>query len=208
MSTITAPTGWAIRLHDAMDWIFWVVKINALWWLFTIAGAGVLGAAPASVAATTMTRQRLRGESVPLLRAFAAAWKREFVRANAAVGPSIWVSTVLGVGAAGVADPALRAVFLVGFVWAFANACVVIPLYAHYDIPLRSYLAISGRWALRNIPHVLLLILNAVMIIAASGAVPGIIPFLSMGAWLVINTALAIGFFTANDKRVEAATVP
>lgn len=204
MSTSTATTGWAVRLHDAMDWVFWVMQINALWWLFTIAGAGVLGIAPASVAATTVTRQRLRGESRPLLRSFASVWRREFLRANATVGPSIWASAVLGVAAASSADPALRAVFLTAFIVAFANACVVIPLYAHYDIPRRSYVAVAGRWALRNIPHVLLLILNAVAVVTLSGAVPGVIPFLSAGAWIVINTALAVGFFTANDQRVEA----
>ncbi|WP_102194641.1 YesL family protein [Microbacterium aurantiacum] len=204
MSTTAAPAGWAIRLHDAMDWIFWVARINVLWWLFTLAGAGVLGAAPASVAATTMTRQRLRGESVPLLRGFARTWKREFLRANATAGPAIWASTVLGVAAAGTTDPALRVTFLAAFVLAFANACVVIPLYAHYDVPLGSYISVAGRWSLRNIPHVLLLLLSAVVIVTVSSAVPGIVPFLTMGAWIVINTVLAVGFFTANDKRIDA----
>ena len=75
-------------------------------------------------------------------------------------------------------------------------------MYAHYDLPRGSYVITASRWMLRNAAHVLLLALAAVVIVTASLMLPGIIPFLSLGAWLTVSTTLCIAFFTANDRAL------
>lgn len=211
MSTTASATGWAVRLHGACDHLFWVMTVNVLWYLFTLAGGIVLGAAPATVAAAELTRRRLRGESFPALRTFASAWRREFWRANAVFGPVALLLAILGVNAIGFAGAdalgELPGILTLGaFVVVFALGAVGVPLYAHYDLPLRGYLVTTSRWMLRNLAHVLLVLLAATVVVTASLILPGLIPFVSVGAWLTISTALCVAFFTANDRQLAEAT--
>ncbi|HWV48489.1 MAG TPA: hypothetical protein VN035_03450, partial [Microbacterium sp.] len=90
----------------------------------------------------------------------------------------------------------------------FAVTTVAVSMFAHYELALRAYVPTAFRWVLRNIPHAILLLLAAVVVVTASLILPGIIPFLSLGAWLALSTALCIGFFTANDRRVAEAGIP
>lgn len=207
MSNGTASGTWALRAHAACDWLFWVMTVNALWYVFTLAGGIVLGAAPASVAAAELTRRRLRGEAFPAVRTFAAAWRREFWRANAVLAPVLLILTILAINAIGFAGAGTLAqapgiLTIVALVLAFALLAVVVPLYAHYDLPLGGYVLTASRWMLRNLAHVLLLVLAAVVVVTASLILPGIIPFLSLGAWFTIDTALCLAFFAANDRHL------
>lgn len=207
MNSSAASGGWAIRAHAACDWLFWVMTMNVLWYVFTLAGGVVLGAAPATVAAAELTRRRLRGEAFPALRTFAQAWAREFWRANAVLSPLLGIGAILAVNAIGFAGAGTLGegsaiVTVVALVLTCALLAVTFPLYVHYDLPLRAYVVTASRWMLRNFPHVLLLLLAATVIVTASLALPGIIPFLSMGAWLTIDTALCLAFFAANDRHL------
>lgn len=211
MSNGTVSGSWALRVHAACDWLFWVMTVNALWYLFALAGGIVLGAAPATVAAAELTRRRLRGEAFPAFRTFAAAWKREFLRANAVLAPVLAIATILTVNAIGFAGAGTLAqapgiATMIALVLTVALVAVVVPLYAHYDLPLGAYLLTASRWMLRNPAPVLLLVLAVVVIVTASLILPGIIPFLSLGAWLTIDTALCLGFFAANDRQLAAAS--
>lgn len=212
MANSTAPAGWAIRAHEACEWLFWVMTVNILWYLFTLAGGLVLGAAPATVAATELTRRRLRGEAFSALPAFFQSWRREFWRANAVLGPVLAAVVLLGFNVAGFAASGTLGelpgiVSAIAFVVAFSLAAVVAPMYAHYDLPPRAYVLTASRWMLRNLAHVVLLVLAATVITTASLMLPGVIPFLSLGAWLTVDTVLCIAFFTANDRRL-AETEP
>lgn len=211
MSDRATAGGWALRAHAACDWLFWVMTVNALWYVFTLAGGVVLGAAPATVAATELTRRRLRGEVFPAVRAFAAAWRREFWRANAVLAPLYAAQVILAVNAvgflrAGMLAQAPGVVTVVAFVLVFAVAAVAVPLYAHYELPLARYVLTASRWMLRNLAHVVLLLLAATVVVTASLLLPGLIPLVSTGAWLVISTTLCVAFFTANDKQLATTT--
>ncbi|WP_404434695.1 DUF624 domain-containing protein [Microbacterium lacus] len=211
MSASASASGWAVRLHGACDWVLWVMTINVLWYLFTLAGAIVLGAAPATVAAAELTRRKLRGESFPIFRTFASAWRREFWRTNAVFAPVSILLVILGLNAGGFAEAGLLGTLpgvatVVAFVLTFALGAVAVTMYVHYDLPLRAYLLTASRWMIRNLAHVLLLLLAATLIVVASLVVPGLIPFVSLGAWLTISTALCVAFFTANDRHVSELT--
>ncbi|HWV50433.1 MAG TPA: DUF624 domain-containing protein, partial [Microbacterium sp.] len=68
MTTNTAAPGWALHVHAAFEWLWWVATVNLLWLVFTLAGGIVLGIAPASVAAAELTRRRLRGDGFAAAR--------------------------------------------------------------------------------------------------------------------------------------------
>ncbi len=207
MNAPASGSTWALRLHAACDWILWAMTLNVLWLVFTLAGAVVLGAAPASVAAAHVTRRRLRGESFPVWRAFAGTWRREFRGAHIVVTPALIVATLLLLqSVAAVRRDAFGSPLDVLLVTAAAIATIVttilVPLYVHYDLPRRAYLPTASRWMLRNLAHALLLAAAATLVVTASAVVPGLIPFVSIGAWLSISTALCVAFFAANDRAV------
>jgi len=205
-STANAPT-WALRAHAAFEWVWWIAYLNLLWWAFTLLGVIVLGVVPASVAGAELTRRRLRGEVFPVGREFAAAWRRELWRSNVALGAGFVVTAMLAVavvgriGAGAIGDP-VGILSVVALLAAFAITAVAVPLYAHYDLPLRAYLLTAGRWATRNILHVLLLLLGAVAVAGIGSILPGVIPFFSAGAWLTLSTVLCVALFTANDRAL------
>ncbi|MBD3940565.1 DUF624 domain-containing protein [Microbacterium sp. NEAU-LLC] len=214
----TPVATWALRAHAVFDWIWWIALMNLLWWVFAVAGLIVVGVVPASVAAAGLIRRRLRGEVFPVLRTFAAEWRRELWRSNAAVGVGAVVTALLAVnvvgrlGAGAIAEP-LGILSVAALVAAFAITAVAVPMYAHYDLPLRAYLFTAGRWAARNVLHVVLLLLGAVAVAGVGSILPGVVPFFAVGAWLTLSTVLCIAFFTANDRALAereaaASTAP
>jgi uncharacterized membrane protein YesL len=205
-STSGMPT-WALRAHAVFDWVWWMAYVNALWWVFAVAGGIVFGIVPASTAAAHLTRRRLRGEVFPVARAFAAAWRRDLRTSNLALGAGFLVTGMLALGVAGqLAAGALGSVLGISTVVALAAAFLItavsVPLYVHYELPIGAYLLTASRWAMRNVLHVVLLLLGAVAVAAVGSILPGMIPFLTVGAWLTLSTVLCISFFTANDRAV------
>ena len=59
------PGGWALAAYHACDLVCWIATLNLLWIGFTLLGGGLLGAAPATVAAHTLARRRIRGRPSP-----------------------------------------------------------------------------------------------------------------------------------------------
>lgn len=207
MPTARVDAHWSVRLHAAFEWVTWAAAVNLLWYAFTLAGGIALGAAPASAAAAELTRRRLRGEAFPVLRSFAAVWCREFRRANLVIGPVLAVTALLIVAAigqfgAGALGTPLGTATLIALLLSSVLAAVLVPMYVHYELAPSAYLLTASRWMLGNPANAVLLIAIAVPIIVAGAYLPGLIPFVSLGAWITASTALCLAFFAANDRRV------
>ena len=212
MSGDGGAAGWALRLHAVCEWIWFTALINLLWIAFTLAGLIVLGAAPATVTAAELTRRRLRGDRVRVVRDFSRAWLREFATANIVVGPALMATALLLLATArhifGSGPAYVTTVTGISFVFAFLLTAVLAPLYVNYDLPRRRYLLVASRWLLGNLIHGVLLMVAALAIIVVSAFLPGLIPVFAVGAWLVVSTTLCLGFFAANDRRVAERTAP
>lgn len=207
-SPSSSASTWALRAHAACEWVWWAFVLNVLWAVFALAGGVVLGAAPATVAATTLTRRRLRHERFPVVRSFVKAWRTDLVRANLVVGPPMLAAALLGlqvaaVTVAGSFGSASSIAAAGAFAFAFALAAIVTVMYTHYELPLGAYLPTASRWMLRNLAPALLLLVAATGVVIATVLVPGLLPLLTIGAWLSIATALCVAFFTANDRLVS-----
>ncbi|MGN8027436.1 DUF624 domain-containing protein [Microbacterium sp. 22242] len=199
---------WALRAQSLCDWVLFTALINLFWLIFTVAGLVVLGAAPATVAAVTVTRRRLRGDVVHVWREFPAVWTAEFVRGNLVLGPPMAVAGLLAASTAafsrmGAAGSLGTVVCAIGGGFAFLLSGVLAPLYAHYELPLWRYLVTASRWLLGNLVHALLLVVAAAVVAIATFLLPGLLPFFTVGVWLVVSTALCIGFFHLNERRLD-----
>lgn len=198
-------SGLLVRAHAACEWIAWTAAINALWWIFTVAGLVVLGAAPATAAAAALTRRRLRGEAFPTIREFAVTWRRELLPANAVLLPPLAAAAALTAGVLWPGAPiAYRIAAGIALVIASAVLAVLVPMHAGYDLPLRAYLPTAARWASRNLAHVAVLLLVPIVVGTAMSIVPGAIPFFAIGALLVLNAALGGACFAANERALAA----
>jgi uncharacterized membrane protein YesL len=202
---------WAARTYAACSTVAWCCALNALWLAFTVMGGVVLGIGPATVTACILTRRRMRGEPVGA-REFAATWRREFLRGSAVMLPVAALAVLLLSNAAFFAAlgpdagaGAARLATLAALVVVVTAAAYLGPMYAHYELPLRSYALKALRFALaRPAPTVLLLLVFAALAFA-SAAAPVLLLTVSVGAWLHTSTWLCVRFFQENEARLAEA---
>lgn len=199
------------RAYSFFDTLLWIACLNMLWLAFTALGLGVLGAGPATAAAQILVRKRARGEAAPFVRGFAAAYFRNFVRANTLAVPVMTIAVALAMnwnyfsGAGGFFAQLMAAGIFVAAIFLAGAACHLFPMYARYELPLAQYLLMSSRFALRHLAGTVILLFVSAAVVYASLTVPGLIPFFSIGGWLFVTGWLCDRFFTANDDSVAAA---
>ena len=202
------------RAYSFFDTLLWIACLNMLWIVFTLLGMGVLGAGPATAAAQILVRKRASGDQAPLLRSFAAEYFRNFGRANILALPVMGIAMALVMnwnfysGSNGLAANLMTAGIFVAAIFLAGSACYIFPLYARYDLPLVQYFLTSSRFAFRHLAGTVILLFVSAAAVYASSAVPGLIPFFSVGAWLYATGWLCDRFFTANDESVAAMSDP
>lgn len=207
MSTDTLRGTVTDRLQQGFDAIYWVFAVNVLTLLFTIAGGVILGAAPAIIAGSELTRRRAEGRLFPVFRTFAGVWRREFWRANGLLAPFGVVLAILVIDLAwfrasgSFGTPAVLAT--VALVVVATLGSLTAGLYVTYDMPFGKYIVRATRWSLGNLPHFLLLALALVLISGVSYVIPGLLPFLTSGALVVIPALLCTAFFRSNERLLE-----
>lgn len=91
MNGPTHVPGWVLRFNEALDRIYLVLKVNAVWWLLTLLGLGVLGIAPASAAAADAYITGREGDRVRVWRTMWGTYRSQFLRANARLMPFLVV---------------------------------------------------------------------------------------------------------------------
>lgn len=198
------------RAYAFFDTLLWIACLNLLWIVFTALGLGILGAGPATAAAQISVRRRSRGEAAPLLKAFTREFFANFIRANALALPVMAVAVVLllnwnhSTATAGLVSELIAAATFVAALFLAGTVCYLFPMYARYELPLGRYLATSSRFAVRHLAGTVLLLFVTAAAIYASRALPGLIPFFSIGAWLYATGWLCDRFFSANDDSVAA----
>lgn len=192
------------RLQQGFEAVYWMLIVNVLVWIFTLAGGVVLGAAPAVIAGAELTRRRADGRLFPVLRTFAHVWRTEFWRANGLLAPFGLVGAILLVdiawflAAGSFGAPAILAV--VALVVVATLGSLTAGMYVTYEMPFRAYIVRAARWSLGNLPHVLLLALTIVLVCGATYALPGLLPFVTVGALVVIPARLCTAFFRSNER--------
>lgn len=201
-------TGRAVKAYSFFDTLLWIACLNLAWIAFTCCGLVIFGIGPSLVAAHELIRRHVRGESVPVVRGFARSFARNFVRGNALGLPVVLVAAMLMLNWRFFADgltigsqAVAGGIFVISLIFA-ATVCYLFPMFARYELPLPLYFLTSSRFALRHLAGSALLLFVTAAAVFASGAVPGLIPFFSIGAWMYAVGWLCDRFFTQNDEAV------
>ncbi|MGX9348925.1 DUF624 domain-containing protein [Microbacterium sp. KNMS] len=184
--------GWSGRVMDVLGHVSRLLLVQGLWLGGALAGLVVLGVFPASVAAV----RALEAPSAPV-RAFVAAYREAFVRANlAGAGFQVaWLVVALDVAVssslpAGIASAALAAVTIVGAVSAVSAAYAVVALARAPRATTRTVLrfAVVAPWLTPGRALVVLAALGAVA--AALLTAPPIALLFGASAPLLVHAAL------------------
>lgn len=144
---------WALRANEALDGALVFVKVAVLWWLLTLAGLVVLGAAPATVAAAQVMREHRRGAVVPVVRTMLRTARAELLGASARMVPlalvqlSAAASVLLGLtGRVPQAWMMAPLVVLAGVVLGWSSVSVLalaaVPRLRRQDLPVSLRLAL------------------------------------------------------------------
>ncbi|GAA4983043.1 YesL family protein [Actinopolymorpha pittospori] len=200
----------AVRAVALCEAVTWIAKLNALWLTFTLLGGVVLGIGPSTVAAFDLSRRYHQGESPRMLPAFWATYRTEFGRATLLVVPNLLVGAMLALNfhsfgsAFGSASTVLSMATVALGACFVASVCVLLPMFSHYDLPLRRYHVTAMAFALRNPVSMALLLFVTIAIGYLSYSLPGLLLFFSVGAWIHLDNYLCLKMFAANDAAVAA----
>lgn len=207
ITTYGLPGG---RLYDAADLVMWVAGVNLLVVAFTLLGAVVVGLAPALVAGATLARGRVRGDAQPMVRTFAAVWRRELGRANLLLLPFAVVAAMLcaNLYALAPAGGPLVVVLWVALALTALAATFALTMYTHYELPLRRYAPTAVRYLLHDLPATVLVAVVTVLAALVTWFVPGLLPVVTIGAWLYAVTAICLSCYVRNDRLVAASATP
>ena len=78
-------------------------------------------------------------------------------------------------------------------------------MFTHYELPLRRYPLTAVRYVLHDLPATALVLVVTVLAALATRFLPGLLPVLTIGAWLHAVTAICVSCFARNDRLVEAS---
>lgn len=197
------------RWYGWLDTLLHLAVLNLLVLTFTLAGAVVLGWAPAAAAATSCARDRVRGRAFPLVRTFAARWRAGFWHANLLAAPSAVALTLLTTSVLALRDRPGTGLLVAALVAAGAvcllHLLLVLSMDAHYDLRRRDCLRLAWAFLVRFPGAPLLLAATTALVAVVTALVPGLAPTLSVGVWLHLCTALCLSFFAANDRHLSPA---
>jgi uncharacterized membrane protein YesL len=202
-------TGLAALAYAACGTVTWMAALNLAWFAGTLLGGVVLGAGPSTAAAYTLTRRRMRGEGIRFVRDFWAEYRGQWRSGNLVFAPVVVVAGSLAFSWSYAVDshaawPFIALLVVVTTV-VIGAAGVLAPMYAHYDLPWQRYVVTALRFSLAMPWAMVLLIALAAAVVLVTAMVPALFWFVSVGAWIYLDTALCFTLFAANDSRLEQA---
>lgn len=186
-------------LQEVSEWIVRLVWTNILWFVFIVAGLGVFGIMPATVALFAVTRKwKMKDLDVSLLKTFKETFKKEFVRSNcigliyAVIGFFLYVDLRIAESMEGTFSVILY-VFISFIILLYLNAIVhFFPLYVHYHYSLKDYIKQSFIISLISPFSTLLICIGLFFIGYLITNMPGLIPFILgvLPAYWIMNVCI------------------
>jgi uncharacterized membrane protein YesL len=203
--------GMGRMFHEASEWIVRLVWTNILWFVFIVAGLGVFGIMPATIALFTVTRRWKMGDlDVSILKVFKETFRKEFIRSNilglvfAAFGVFLYIDLKIAENMEGTFSVILY-VFISFIILLYLNAFIhLFPVYVHFKYSLRDYIKQSFIISLISPVSTILMAAGLYFIGYLIVQMPGLLPFISgvLPAYWVINVCMK-RFKTLEQQQIK-----
>ncbi|MFJ5621296.1 YesL family protein [Peribacillus loiseleuriae] len=186
-------------LQEVSEWIVRLVWTNILWFVFIVAGLGVFGIMPATVALFAVTRKwKMKELDVSILKIYKETFKKEFVRSNciglifAAIGFFLYVDLRIAENMEGTFSVILY-VFISFIILLYLNTIVhFFPVYVHYHYSIKEYIKQSFIISLISPFSTVLIGIGLFFIGYLITNMLGLIPFISgvLPAYWIMNVCI------------------
>ncbi|MFJ7975138.1 YesL family protein [Peribacillus sp. JNUCC 23] len=186
-------------LQEVSEWIVRLVWTNILWFVFIVAGLGVFGIMPATVALFAVTRKwKMKELDVSILKIYKETFKKEFVRSNcigliyAAIGFFLYVDLRIAENMEGTFSVILY-VFISFIILLYLNTIIhFFPVYVHYHYSIKEYIKQSFIISLISPFSTLLIGIGLFFIGYLITNMLGLLPFISgvLPAYWIMNVCI------------------
>jgi len=173
-------------LYEGCQWVTRLVWVNIAWLLFIVAGLGIFGVMPATIALYTITRRWAQKDfGVPIWNTFFKVFKQEFYRSNiiglffALIGGFLWIDVRIAGAMQGTFSVMLY-FFLYFLIFLLLNAFIhFFPIYVHFQYTIRDYIKQSFIISIISPASTILIAVGLFFIGYLMRNIPGLIPFAS-----------------------------
>ncbi|WP_462409511.1 YesL family protein [Neobacillus sp. Marseille-QA0830] len=197
-------------LYKLCEWILKLAYLNILWLAFSVAGLGVFGFFPATIAMFVVVRKLLMGNfDVPVFKTFWESYKKEFLKSNllgliiVILGYFLYVDLHLLKSTGGVMNLIYYPVLLIclGYI---LTLCYVFPTFVHYELKVHQVFKTSFFIMLFNPLSTGLMAIGVVAIYLLLTTIPGLIP-LFCGSLLSVILMWSAFFAFSKAERIQAS---
>ncbi|GIN85989.1 membrane protein [Heyndrickxia sporothermodurans] len=173
-------------LYEASQWITRLVWVNLVWLFFIIAGLGIFGIMPATIALYTVTRRWAnRDFDVSVWQTFKKVFKQEFIQANLVgsvffiIGLFLFIDLRIANAMQGTFSVILY-FFIFFLLLLLLNAFLhFFPIYVHFHYSIKNYIKQSFIISLISPVSSMMIIVGLFFIGYLIKNMPGLLPFVS-----------------------------
>ncbi|WP_453991038.1 YesL family protein [Bacillus nitroreducens] len=196
------------RFMEFLNWLVQLAYVQLLWGLFTLLGVGIVGLFPATNAMYSIIRKWLSGNTdVPVFSFMWNTYKKEFIKSNlyfysfVLIGMIFYFYFKLFQSQESLLHAILTIVLFIVLIFYCIGFMIAIPIYAHFDLKLRSFYKMT-LYTIFSFPfHMITIIVIHVLFYLLISYIPGLAPFISFSILAFAVTVIMRLVFTKMDEK-------
>ncbi|MDX5474172.1 MAG: YesL family protein [Bacillaceae bacterium] len=196
--------------YTACEWIVRLAYVNVLWVGFTLMGFVVFGIFPATVAAFTISRKWINGESdIPIFRQFWQTYKKEFLQSNLLgliifiIGSILYFDLYFFYNLEGLYAKLLFYLFVALAVNYGVMLLHIFPIYVHYDLKRMQYLKYALIIGMSNPFHTFSMVLILIFLYFLLDVAPAASLFFSMAPLSYMYMLLSVHIHRKLEQKKQ-----
>ena len=200
--------------YNVLEWIMWLIYLNALWVFFTIIGLGLFGFFPATVSMFTIIRQLLLKEEKSIFKTFLLTYKQEFFKANgiglilAVIAYVLYMDLLFLDAIQGI----LYNLFQIGLIFIsiifLITVIYIFPVYVHFNLKFFQNFKHAFLIGIFSPLANLAIIIGFALLYYIYKWIPGLIPAFGLGLVSLLITVSVMFAFTRFEKRQQKLNEP
>lgn len=196
---------------DVMNWITFLIYLQLLWVVFTIAGLVVGGVFPATFAMFGVIRGSLRDQSdVPVFKTFVQMYKEAFGKANLLgwgaflVGFSLYFYYAWSRNLTGFVAVVLMMIVIFLAIIYLMTVLFLVPVYVHFDIKILEVIRHATFIAISHPFHLIAMVATFIGFWYLLFYIPGAIVFIGLSLLAYVLMFIANAAFNSMERKINA----